>query len=47
MINEQRKLAYYCSGDITEIENYTEAIADKTQTWECHHRKELTEEGGY
>ena len=22
------------------IENYDKAIADKTQTWECHHRME-------
>ena len=28
----------YCNGDITKIENYNEAIADKTQTWLCHHR---------
>lgn len=36
MINETlaRK---YCREDITLIKNYTEAIADNTQTWICHH----------
>jgi hypothetical protein len=32
----------YCCGDITEIENYQEAISDTTQTWECHHHYEIT-----
>lgn len=40
MINEQ-KLAYYCCGDVTEIENYEDAVNDTTQTWECHHREGL------
>lgn len=31
---------YFCKGDITKIENYDKAIADTTQTWECHHRLE-------
>ena len=43
MINIQ-KVKTYCNGDITLIENYDKAIADQTQTWECHHRKE-TDEG--
>ena len=43
MINFQ-KVKTYCNGDITLIENYDKAIADQTQTWECHHRKE-TDEG--
>lgn len=30
----------YCKGDITKIENYDLAIADKTQTWDCHHHNE-------
>lgn len=34
----------FCNGDITQIENYEKAINDKTQTWDCHHRKE-TDEG--
>ncbi len=27
----------------TEIENYKEAVSDTSQTWDCHHRKEITE----
>lgn len=30
----------YCKDDISLIENYDKAIADKTQTWDCHHRRE-------
>ena len=30
----------YCKDDISLIENYDKAIADDTQTWECHHRRE-------
>lgn len=30
----------YCKDDITKIENYEKAIADKTQTWAIHHRLE-------
>lgn len=36
MINEACAKAY-CSEDISLIENYQAAIADKTQMWECHH----------
>lgn len=39
MINETQAKKY-CSEDISLIENYELAIADKTQTWECHHRLE-------
>ena len=31
----------YCKEDISKIENYEKAIADKTQTWACHHRDEV------
>lgn len=31
----------YCSEDISNIENYDKAIADTTQTWDCHHRNEI------
>lgn len=31
----------YCREDITLIENYSEAMNDKSQTWECHHRDEV------
>ena len=30
----------FCKDDISLIENYDKAIADDTQTWECHHRRE-------
>ena len=30
----------YCKDDISLIENYDKAIADYTQTWQCHHRRE-------
>lgn len=33
----------YCRDDISLIENYQFAIADKTQTWHCHHRREIDE----
>ena len=34
----------YCSEDISNIENYDKAIADKEQTWVCHHRLEIHED---
>lgn len=40
MINETQ-LKKYCSEDISKIENYEQAINDKTQTWHCHHRLEI------
>lgn len=30
----------YCKDDISLIENYDKAIADTTQVWDCHHRRE-------
>lgn len=36
MINE-KQARRYCREDITLIKNYAEAVADKTQTWICHH----------
>lgn len=49
MISERylRQLKSYCCGDITTIENYEEAINDKTQKWEIHHRLELTKDGKF
>lgn len=44
MISE-RQAHKYCSDDISKIENYDKAIADTTQTWDLHHRLELTLEG--
>lgn len=37
----------FCNGDITKIENYDKAIADKNQMWECHHRLEVSPTGKY
>lgn len=34
----------YCSEDISNIENYDKAIADKDNTWICHHRLEIHED---
>ena len=31
----------FCCEDISLIENYDKAIADQTQTWDCHHRGEI------
>ena len=31
--------------NFTEIENYDKAIADTTQTWQCHHRLEISPTG--
>ena len=39
MINEKSAKSY-CKDDISLIENYDKAIADDTQTWHCHHRRE-------
>lgn len=39
MISENYAKAF-CKDDISLIENYDKAIADDTQTWHCHHRRE-------
>ena len=39
MISEESAKSY-CKDDISLIENYDKAIADKTQIWHCHHRRE-------
>ena len=36
MINEIQARKY-CKEDISKIKNYDKAIADTTQTWDCHH----------
>ena len=40
MINEAQ-VKKYCSEDISKIENYEQAVNDKTQIWHCHHRLEI------
>ena len=39
MINENNAKSF-CREDLSLIENYDKAIADTTQTWHCHHRRE-------
>ena len=46
MINE-KAVSKYCRDDLSKIENYDKAIADKTQTWHLHHRLELTLDGEF
>ena len=46
MINEYNAHRF-CRDDISKIENYDKAINDTTQTWEIHHRLELTLEGEF
>lgn len=46
MINK-KKANLYCKDDLSKIENYDKAIADTTQTWDIHHRLELTLDGEY
>ena len=40
MISE-RQAKKYCGEDISLIENYVEAVNDKTRTWVIHHRLEI------
>ena len=42
MINS-KNVELYCSEDISNIENYEQAINDQTQIWHCHHRLDITE----
>ena len=37
---DKRSAKSFCRDDISLIENYDKAIADDTQTWHCHHRRE-------
>ena len=46
MISE-RYAKEFCKDDISLIENYEQAINDPTQTWDCHHRLELTLDGEF
>lgn len=40
----EKTVKKFCK-DFTKIENYDKAIADKTQTWHCHHRLETESTG--
>ena len=46
MINE-KTANRYCRDDLSKIENYDKAIDDTTQTWDLHHRLELTLDGEF
>ena len=37
---DKRSAKAFCKDDFSLIENYDKAIADNTQTWVCHHRRE-------
>ena len=36
----EKTIKKFCKDDISLIENYDKAIADTTQVWHCHHRRE-------
>lgn len=38
----EKTVKKFCKDNISLIENYEQAVNDKTQTWDCHHRLELT-----
>ena len=40
MINEKYAKSFCCE-ELSLIENYDIAVADTTQTWDCHHRGEI------
>lgn len=46
MINE-KQAHKFCRDDLSKIENYEKAIADTTQTWDLHHKLELTLDGEF
>ena len=35
----------YCREDISLIENYEKALNDQNETWHCHHRLEIQDDG--
>lgn len=43
MIKEMSAYAF-CKEDISKIENYEEAVNDKSQCWDCNHLKDLYQE---
>ena len=44
MINEHNA-KWFCSEDISLIENYHQAISDEEKMWDIHHRRESDSEG--
>lgn len=41
MIRQDRHIRQYCSEPLSHIENYEEAVNDKQNIWDCHHRLEI------
>ena len=41
MINEYF-VKKYCNESLSLIENFDKAVNDKEQSWDCHHRREMT-----
>lgn len=37
----ERMAKLFCSDDISNIENYIEALNDKDNVWDCHHKLEI------
>ncbi len=46
MIHEAGAYAFCCE-DITKIENYEQAVSDKSESWQCHHRAEVLPCGNF
>lgn len=41
MIAENIKYLHYCSEELSKVENYEKALADKENMWDCHHKDEI------
>lgn len=33
----------YCRDNISDIENFEDAVNDRTETWDIHHKREISE----
>lgn len=44
MISQSHHTKRFCSEPLENIENYDKAVID-TQLWECHHRREIDDDG--
>lgn len=44
---DERRAKRYCKDDISKIENYKNAVNDNTQSYDIHHRNELTLDGKF
>ena len=41
---DEKQVKKYCIEDISLIENYDQAVNDKSQTWHIHHRLEIQDD---